>query len=125
MKTIRAIENNQSGLYYLNEERWGLHSRGLIVEEYKTNQFAEIKAIWHALKDTEHLSNFDLVIRSDSQYAIDSIKKWIHIWRQNYKKTKSGKNAKYFETIEQISDMMIGRSVEITKVKSHLNFVNN
>ena len=31
----------------------------------------------------------------------------------------------YFDTIEQNSDMMIGRKVQLTKVMSHLNFVNN
>ena len=67
----------------------------------------------------------ELIIRSDSQYAIDCLTKWVKIWRQNDGRTVSGKNALYYNVIDRISRMMEGRTVSITKVKSHVNVIYN
>ena len=80
-------------------------------------------AIYHALNDTEHLSDVELIIRSDSQQAIDSLTKWVKIWRQNDGRTLNGQNAMYYDVIDRISRMMEGRIVSITKVKSHVNVI--
>ena len=105
----------------MNGEYWNLQSRGLIVPgTSKSNQFAEIYAIYTCIKDTIDINDTEIVIRSDSKYAIDCITKLVKIWTINDNKTKSGKVAKHIEIIKEISEMIEGRKITLTKVKSHI-----
>jgi len=110
-----------ASVIYVNGEIWNLVSRGIEVPgPSKTNQFAEIFAIKQCIIDTANLGETEVLIRTDSQYAIDCITKSIKLWKMNKNKTKSGKLAKHIEIIEEIHDMMIGRRIFLSKIKSHI-----
>jgi ribonuclease HI len=67
-----------------------------------TNQKAELYAILRALEVFPHLQ----VVRTDSQYAINSLTQWIHQWRQNGWRTARGQPVENRTLIETIANRL-------------------
>jgi ribonuclease HI len=89
-----------------------------------TNNIAELMAIYAALyKVRKELKNKDnFVIKSDSQYSINSLTIWRHSWAKNGWKTSTGKAVLNKEIILAITcDFLIPFKTQITfmKVKAH------
>ena len=88
MEYILVTENQNLMLYHLH-----LIITCLITEGSKTNNTAELKAIESALTILENYTGTnncninkskEIVIISDSQYAIKCITLWYIKWRKNY-----------------------------------------
>lgn len=80
-----------------------------------TNNQAELTAIRELLRATEG----PVTIRSDSQYAINCLTKWVRGWRRNGWKDSRKNPVKNRELIEETAQLMEGRDVELTWVKAH------
>lgn len=84
-----------------------------------TNQTAELHGILQALK--AHKNEVNLVIESDSTYAINCATVWIGSWQKNNWRTKKGSPVKNRAIIEQIAIELGRRSTppQFVKVKGH------
>lgn len=84
-----------------------------------TNQRMEIKAVIEALR-TLKVSNWDVVVYSDSAYVVNAIEqKWIENWQKNgWKNSKKEPVANQDLWQELISQMQKNR-VRMVKVKGH------
>lgn len=67
-----------------------------------TNNVAELTAVAQALTHLSHLQGTRLVIVTDSTYVRDACTKWIHAWRNNGWKTRSGTDVANAELIRRI-----------------------
>lgn len=74
-------------------------------KEYCTNQKTELFAILTAIryiKQNLDLKKYKICIKTDSQYSIDCVTKWVYGWIKNGWKTKTGTavaNQEYIELI--------------------------
>ncbi|MDR3116253.1 MAG: ribonuclease HI [Bifidobacteriaceae bacterium] len=90
----------------------GGYSRG-------TNQIAELTALLQALQAFGNVP--ELLIESDSQYAINCASVWVHSWRRNGWRGANKKQVSNINLIRTISDEMIKRNddVKFKWVKGH------
>ncbi|MEM0354030.1 MAG: ribonuclease H family protein [Thermoplasmata archaeon] len=89
-----------------------------------TNQKAELYAILTALRYINKmlgLKNYQIHIKTDSQYSIDSVTKWIYMWIKNGWKTISGKPVANREFIELIHKYYKRYDISFEHVESHTN----
>jgi ribonuclease HI len=84
-----------------------------------TNNAMELLAILEALKAAHEAGAESVVIRTDSQYSIDALTKWIHGWRKRNWTTASGSPVANRETIEAIHRVSGLLTVRYEKVKAH------
>jgi ribonuclease HI len=85
-----------------------------------TNQIAELRAVLEAI--TAHPGADELLIESDSQYAIKCASEWIHGWRRKGWKTASGspvKNLALIQSIDVAITVRTGR-VRFQWVRGHV-----
>lgn len=90
-----------------------------------TNQIGELCAVLEALR--AHPGSEDLVIETDSQYAINCSTKWVQGWKRNGWKNSQKKPVKNADLIRAIDDE-IGRrtgSVRFVWVKGHAGNAGN
>lgn len=84
-----------------------------------SNQHAELFAILAALRGIP--ADLDLLIRSDSQYSIDCVTKWIKNWKRNGWVNASKQPVKNASLIKSIDANLTARAgtVRFEKVKGH------
>ena len=78
-----------------------------------TNNLAELMAIYRAIEETKHIPN--VIIYTDSKYAIDSITRWYEIWV----KTKKENSKKHIELIRSIYHSYKQYQIELKHIKAH------
>ncbi len=88
---------------------------GRVPIEPCTNQKAELYAIHEALLHTEG----QILLRTDSQYAINCLTSWMPRWKINGWRTSSGQSVENRELLETISSLMHGRDVLFEHVRGH------
>lgn len=89
-----------------------------------TNQKAELYAILTALRYIKHnlgLSEYRIIIKTDSQYSIDCVTKWINGWKKNGWKTKTQKPVQNKEFIELINKYYERYDIIFEHVDAHMN----
>jgi ribonuclease HI len=89
---------------------------------YCTNQKAELLAILTALKYIKKnlgLRKYHILIKTDSEYSINSITKWIYQWMDNGWKTKNGAPVSNREFIEKIFYYYNKYDIEFVHVNGH------
>ena len=74
------------------------HPNPEILPGTNTNNFAEAHAILYALKHAKEMNFQKVEIRTDSQYCINSLDKWINGWQKN-----GWKNSKGISIIHKVS----------------------
>ncbi|WP_434734933.1 ribonuclease H family protein [Bifidobacterium sp.] len=84
-----------------------------------TNQIGELCAVLQALR--AHRGSQDLIIESDSQYAINCSTKWVHGWKKNGWKNAKKQSVKNAPLIKAIDAELSARpaSVKFKWVKGH------
>src|SRR5690606_4763430 len=104
--------------WYIDGDRWaaGGWSHG-------TNNQGELTAVLDLLTQTAHLPD-DLVIYCDSQYAINSISKWMAGWKRRGWRKADGKPVMNVEILKALDACMTqfaaqGRKVEFRWVRGH------
>ncbi|MEE8736400.1 ribonuclease H [Bifidobacterium subtile] len=90
-----------------------------------TNQIGELCAVLEALR--AHPGSEDLVIETDSQYAINCSTKWVHGWKKNGWKNSQKKPVKNAPLIKAIDAELSKRSgsVRFKWVKGHAGNAGN
>ena len=94
----------------------------------QTNQRAELTAILRALEIVPR--NRDVVIITDSKYAIDCVTEWFINWRRNGWKTASGKAVENKDIIENVLSKIEERAKLVVRtdfewIKGHANHPGN
>ncbi|KAL2041594.1 hypothetical protein N7G274_005378 [Stereocaulon virgatum] len=94
----------------------------------QTNQRAELTAILRALEIVPR--NRDVVVITDSKYAIDCVTKWFINWRRNGWKTASGKAVENKDIIENVLSKIEERAKLVVRtnfewIKGHENHPGN
>lgn len=99
------------------DHRGGRHDAG--GASNGTNQIGELCAVLQALR--AHPGPQDLIIESDSQYAINCSTKWVHGWKKNGWKNAKKQSVKNAPLIKAIDAELSGRSgsVKFKWVKGH------
>lgn len=90
--------------------------------DYCTNQRTELYAILTSLRYINQqlgLSKYKVVIKTDSQYSIDCITKWVYGWIKNGWKTKNNKPVANKEMIETIHKYYEKFNIEFIHVDAH------
>ena len=90
-----------------------------------TNQIGELCAVLEALR--AHPGSEDLVIETDSQYAINCSTKWVQGWKRNGWKNSQKKPVKNADLIRAIDNEIAHRagSVRFVWVKGHAGHPEN
>lgn len=90
-----------------------------------TNQIGELCAVLEALRT--HPGDEELVIETDSQYAINCSTKWVHGWKRNGWKNSKKEPVKNAELIRAIDDEIHRRKgrVRFVWVKGHAGNAGN
>lgn len=89
-------------------------------EPNATNNAMELKALASLLKSVPDWVNLDLFL--DSRYVIESLSKYIHVWRVNGYKTSAGREIANKVLIMEIDELILSRSgaVKFNWVKGHM-----
>lgn len=104
--------------WYIDDSNWAAGGW-----EEATNNRGELTAIikiLEATQDTEH----DLTILADSQYAINSITKWLPGWKKKGWKKSDGKPVVNQDLMIQLDELMsgataAGRNITFQWIKGH------
>ncbi|WP_166984944.1 RNase H family protein [Canibacter zhoujuaniae] len=83
-----------------------------------TNNKAELTAILELLHATAHIDE-ELVILTDSKYAIDSITKWMAGWKRRGWRKADGSPVLNLEIMQDLDAAVQGRDVRFEWVKGH------
>lgn len=122
-----AVQNKSAGYGILFDERMGLENvQG--DTEIKTNQYAELYAIYKAIEIINEYNKNDkdvYIIKTDSMYCINSLTKWYKNWRINGYKNKNGEDIKYKELMEEILNFDVFKQIRFEYVKAHSNNEKN
>lgn len=108
------------GIYFPNGELKNLS------KSYKlgvcTNQKTELYAILTALryiKQNLDIKKYNIIVKTDSQYSINCITKWIYLWKKNNWMTKNGTPVINREMIELINKYYEKYNIEFIHVDAH------
>lgn len=89
------------GIYFPNKEINDV-SKPFVIGE-KTNQRAELYAIYKGIKLTKNNVSFDYInIYTDSEYSIKSLTEWIKNWKKNNWKNANNKDVANQDIIKKI-----------------------
>ncbi|MFV0460132.1 MAG: RNase H family protein [Actinomycetales bacterium] len=99
--------------WYIDENRWDAGGW-----RRATNNMGELTAILQVLCQTAEAGQ-DLLILSDSQYAINSITKWMPGWKKKGWKKRDGKPPENLDIMKALDAAMLGRRVRFEWVKGH------
>jgi ribonuclease HI len=104
--------------WYIDQDRWAAGGW-----PHGTNNQGELTAVLDLLTQTAHLPD-DLVIYCDSQYAINSITKWMAGWKKRGWRKADGKPVLNVEIMKSLDASMTqlaaqGRKVTFRWVKGH------
>lgn len=94
----------------------------IFTQGYCTNQRTELYAILTALRYLKKklgLRNYHVIIKTDSQYSIDCITKWIYGWTKNGWKTKIGTDVANKELIQLIHQYYEAYDIVFEHVDAH------
>ena len=89
-----------------------------------TNQKTELYAILTAIKYIKQnfsLEKYKLIIKTDSQYSINCVTKWINGWMKNGWVTQSNKPVVNKEMIETIHKYYVKYDIDFDHVDAHTN----
>jgi ribonuclease HI len=92
------------------------------IKEPKTNQRAELYAIYKAIKTISRTNNnLDIKIYTDSEYSIKSLTIWITNWKKNNWIASTGKPVMNQDIIKKIDKLMEEHNgqIKFKHVKSH------
>jgi ribonuclease HI len=98
--------------WVVSEHEWGSGNA-----QKATNNQMELRAVLEALKQAPE--DTEVLVRSDSRYAIDCLTKWVHGWRKRGWKTADGKDVANRELIEEILLHMGRNRVRFEWVRGH------
>lgn len=110
--------------WVIDEHRW---AAGGWAES--TNNRAELQAVIEILRATAH-TDHDVHVFADSKYVINSVTKWMPVWRLKGWKKANGHDVLNRDLMEQLWELVdalerSGRKLTFTWVKGHNNHALN
>ena len=106
--------------WVIDDERWAAGGW-----EESTNNRAELQAVIEILKATAH-THEDILILADSKYVINSVTKWMPVWRLKGWKKANGQDVLNRDLMEELWEQVdalekSGRTLKFQWVKGHSN----
>lgn len=106
--------------WVIDDKRWAAGGW-----EESTNNRAELQAVIEILKATAHTDE-DLLILADSKYVINSVTKWMPVWRLKGWKKANGQDVLNRDLMEELWEQVdalekSGRTLKFQWVKGHSN----
>ena len=106
--------------WVIDDKRWAAGGW-----EESTNNRAELQAVIEILKATAH-THEDLLILADSKYVINSVTKWMPVWRLKGWKKANGQDVLNRDLMESLWEQVdglekSGRKLKFQWVKGHSN----
>ncbi|MGX6450384.1 ribonuclease H family protein [Brevibacterium paucivorans] len=106
--------------WVIDDKRWAAGGW-----EESTNNRAELQAVIEILKATAH-THEDLLILADSKYVINSVTKWMPVWRLKGWKKANGQDVLNRDLMEELWEQVdalekSGRKLKFQWVKGHSN----
>lgn len=98
--------------WYVSDECWA--AGGF---ERASNQYAELFAILAVLRAVPRPN--ELLVRTDSQFAINSLTKWMPGWKRNGWKKKDGQPPANLGLLKELDNALHGRVVRFEWVRGH------
>jgi ribonuclease HI len=105
--------------WYVDDEHWAAGGW-----EHGTNNMGELMAVLELFRATAHLDD-DLLVLCDSQYAINSITKWMPGWKAKGWRKGDGKPVMNLDILQQLDEAIRGRRYRFEWVKGHVGHVLN
>lgn len=99
--------------WFVDEQNWAAGGW-----PHGTNNMGELRAVlelFHATAETDE----DLLILCDSQYAINSITKWMPGWKRNRWRKGDGKPVMNLDLLQELDAAIAGRAFRFEWVKGH------
>lgn len=90
-----------------------------------TNNRAEIHAAVRAIKDAKSSGFESVTIKTDSQFMIDSMTKWLNGWKKRNWKLSTGGDVKNKEDFQELEKASEGIKVIWEKVAAHCGIAGN
>jgi len=93
-----------------------------------TNQKTELYAILTALryiKKNLSINDYEITIKTDSEYSINCVTKWVNGWIKNGWITKSGNPVANMDLIKSINKYYTKYDVTLTHVDAHTNLTDS
>ena len=110
------------GVWWGPDHEWNISKR---VSGSQTNQRAEVSAACEAISKAAENGIERLLIKTDSMYVINCIKKWIPKWKENDWKKSNGQKVLHRDLFENILENLEKVDVEISFVKGHSGVEGN
>uniref|UniRef100_A0A915HHT0 Ribonuclease H1 n=1 Tax=Romanomermis culicivorax TaxID=13658 RepID=A0A915HHT0_ROMCU len=95
------------------------------VKGRKTNNCAEIEACCRALEQAKTLGISRLEIRTDSQFVINCMTKWLDGWKMNGWMTKANEEVKNIVELKRLDECRENILVKWTYVAGHVGIAGN
>jgi ribonuclease HI len=110
------------GVHFPNEELRDISK--VFRQEHCTNQRTELYAILTTLRyirENFELKKYKVIIKTDSQYSINCITKWVDKWEKNGWKTNGGTDVVNREFIEVINKYYRKYDISFVHIPAHTN----
>ncbi|ODN03562.1 Ribonuclease H1 [Orchesella cincta] len=95
------------------------------VEGRQTNNTAEIQAAERAIREAKLNGINKLKVKTDSQFTINCVTKWIFNWRRNNWRLSSGGDVKNKEDLIKLDDAMQNMEIKWSYVAGHAGIEGN
>lgn len=92
-------------------------------EKHTTNNRMELSATIGALRNI--LSDGQIILHTDSSYAINGITKWVHGWKRNNWKNSEKEEVKNRDLWETLVTVTEGKKIEWKYVAGHVGIIGN
>src|SRR5579885_1004383 len=106
------------GIHFPNKE---LPDINKVIKQNPTNQRAELYGILLALYYIEKILGIEgkkIILKTDSEYCINCLTKWIGAWKKNNWTKKDGEKVKHKEIISRIDRYIQKYDIELEHVRS-------
>lgn len=110
------------GVWWGPDHEWNTSER---VTGSQTNQRAEVSAASVAIAQAAKNGIERLLIKTDSMYVINCIKKWIPKWKENGWKKSNGQDVLHRDLFEEILENLGEVDVHLSFVKGHSGVEGN
>jgi ribonuclease HI len=100
--------------WYIDDDRWDAGGWA-----HGTNNMGELQAVLELFRATAGTDD-ELVVLCDSQYAINSITKWMSGWKRKGWRKADGKPVMNVEILKELDEAVSGRRYRFEWVKGHV-----
>ncbi|KAJ3664136.1 hypothetical protein Zmor_008328 [Zophobas morio] len=111
------------GVYFPGDKSFSSREVSKVIDHHKlTNQVAELAACINAIEIAQEVGIQHLEVRTDSQYVVNSMSKWIHQWKpKNWKKIGKNCDIENKDLIMKLDDLCASTKVDWVHIPRNAN----